>query len=207
MKLFRQTYQVRDGIQHPGLTDTLLHRGICLRAVTSQFPGGRTSEVGMAQESEEERWRRNFNELLQELRVAQTGVQILFAFLLTLVFTARFGELSAVQKNVYLVALLSAAGAVSMIIAPVAYHRMLFRQRRKPEIVRIAHRMASAGLAFLLVSMVSSIYLVVEFMVNRAVAAVVTAVVGVWFALWWGVLPWLRRDEPDSEGGSEPTAG
>ncbi|MBX6356416.1 MAG: amine oxidase [Micromonosporaceae bacterium] len=161
----------------------------------------------MAQESEEERWRRNFNELLQELRVAQTGVQILFAFLLTLVFTARFGELSAVQKNVYLVALLSAAGAVSMIIAPVAYHRMLFRQRRKPEIVRIAHRMASAGLAFLLVSMVSSIYLVVEFMVNRAVAAVVTAVVGVWFALWWGVLPWLRRDEPDSEGGSEPTAG
>jgi cobalamin synthase len=149
----------------------------------------------VAGESEEERWQRNFNELLQELRVAQTGVQILFAFLLTLVFSARFSELSSVQRDVYLVALLSAAGSVSMIIAPVAYHRILFRRRRKPEIVRIAHRMASAGLVFLLVSMVSSVYLVVDFIVNQTAAAIVTAAVGVWFVLWWAVLPWLRREE------------
>ena len=150
----------------------------------------------MAEESEDERWQRNFNELLQELRVAQTGVQILFAFLLTLVFSARFTELSAFQKDVYLVALLSAAGSVSMIIAPVAYHRVLFRQRRKPEIVRTAHRMASAGLAFLLVSMVSSVFLVVDFIVNQTAAAIVATVVGLWFVLWWVVLPLLRREEP-----------
>ena len=155
----------------------------------------------MAEETEEKRWQRNFHELLQELRVAQTGVQILFAFLLALVFSARFSELSEFQQNVYLVALLSAAGAVSMIIAPVAYHRMLFRQRRKPEIVRTAHRMASAGLAFLLVSMVSSVYLVVDFIIDKTAAAVVTTVVGLWFVLWWGVLPWLRRvRDRDDEG-------
>lgn len=155
----------------------------------------------MAEETEEKRWQRNFHELLQELRVAQTGVQILFAFLLALVFSARFSELSEFQQNVYLVALLSAAGAVSMIIAPVAYHRMLFRQRRKPEIVRIAHRMASAGLAFLLVSMVSSVYLVVDFIIDKTAAAVVTIVVGLWFVLWWGVLPGLRRvRDRDDEG-------
>jgi ABC-type multidrug transport system permease subunit len=160
----------------------------------------------VAEESEEERWQRNFNELLQELRVAQTGVQILFAFLLTLVFSARFRELNAFQKDIYLVALLSAAGSVSMIIAPVAYHRMLFRQRRKPEIVRTGHRMASVGLAFLLVSMVSSVYLVVDFILDATTAAVVTTVIGLWFVLWWGVLPWLRRDR-DSGDESEPTAG
>jgi cobalamin synthase len=155
----------------------------------------------VAEETEEKRWQRNFHELLQELRVAQTGVQILFAFLLALVFSARFSELSEFQQNVYLVALLSAAGAVSMIIAPVAYHRMLFRQRRKPEIVRTAHRMASAGLAFLLVSMVSSVYLVVDFIIDKTAAAVVTTVVGLWFVLWWGVLPWLRRvRDRDDEG-------
>jgi O-antigen/teichoic acid export membrane protein len=155
----------------------------------------------VAEETEEKRWQRNFHELLQELRVAQTGVQILFAFLLTLVFSARFSELSEFQQDVYLVALLSAAGAVSMIIAPVAYHRMLFRQRRKPEIVRTAHRMASAGLAFLLVSMVSSVYLVVDFIIDKTAAAVVTTVVGLWFVLWWGVLPWLRRvRDRDDEG-------
>jgi O-antigen/teichoic acid export membrane protein len=158
--------------------------------------------VEESDETEEERWQRNFNELLQELRVAQTGVQILFAFLLSLVFSARFGELSEFQKDVYLVALLSAAGAVSMIIAPVAYHRMLFRQRRKPEIVRIAHRVASAGLAFLLVSMVSSVFLVVDFIVNPTAAVIVTGLVAVWFLLWWGVLPWLRREEADGAGRS-----
>jgi O-antigen/teichoic acid export membrane protein len=158
--------------------------------------GGQKEGFPVAEESEEERWQRNFNELLQELRVAQTGVQILFAFLLTLVFSARFSELSEFQKDVYLVALLSAAGSVSMIIAPVAYHRMLFRQRRKPEIVRTAHRMASAGLAFLLVSMVSSVFLVVDFIVNETAAAIVTTVVGLWFLLWWVVLPLLRREEP-----------
>ncbi len=155
-----------------------------------------------SEETEEERWQRNFNELLQELRVAQTGVQILFAFLLTIVFNARFSELSEYQRDVYLVALLAAAASVSMLIGPVAYHRMLFRQRRKPEIVRIAHRMASAGLAFMVIAMVSSIFLVVDFIVNQIAAGIVTGLVAVWFIVWWGALPWLRREEPDGVGRS-----
>src|SRR5258708_11766918 len=94
-------------------------------------------------ETPDERFDRNWNELLQELRVAQTGVQILFAFLLTLPFSNGFPETTAFQKDVYLVALMSAAFATAMIISPVAFHRALFRQGRKPELVRYAHRMAT----------------------------------------------------------------
>jgi hypothetical protein len=147
------------------------------------------------EESEKERWQRNFSELLQELRVAQTGVQILFAFLLTLVFSARFGELSAFQRDVYVIALLSAAGATALIIGPVAYHRMLFRMGRKPELVRSAHRMASGGLALLLVSMVSSVLLVTDFILDQTVAMILTGAVAAFFVLLWGVLPLWRRIE------------
>jgi hypothetical protein len=144
-------------------------------------------------ESEKERWERNFSDLLQELRVAQTGVQILFAFLLTMVFAAGFAGVDTFDRAVYLVALLSAAGATAMIIAPVAYHRALFQRGLKPQLVRSAHRMALGGLAFLLVSMVSSVLLVTDVILDRWAAILLSAVVGAWLALLWGVLPWLRR--------------
>src|SRR5690349_24583125 len=105
-------------------------------------------------ESEKQRWDRNFADLLQELRVAQTGVQILFAFLLTLPFSSGFTRTTNFQKDTYIVALLAAAAATAMIISPVAFHRALFRQGRKPELVRFAHRVAIGGLAFMLISMV-----------------------------------------------------
>src|SRR3954451_17524891 len=111
-------------------------------------------------EDEKHRWDRNFDDLLQELRVAQTGVQILFAFLLTLPFSNGFPKTTAFQKDVYIVALLAAAFATAMIIAPVAFHRALFRQGRKPELVRYAHKMATGGLSFLLISLISSVLLV-----------------------------------------------
>jgi hypothetical protein len=148
-------------------------------------------------ESEEERWDRNFGDLLQELRVAQTGVQILFAFLLTLPFTARFDATDTFERVTYLVALLAAAAAAAMIIAPVAYHRMLFRQGRKPALVRSAHRMASGGLFFLLVAMVGAILLVTDVMLTRGAAIVLSAVSGAWFVLLWFVLPLARRREGD----------
>jgi hypothetical protein len=148
-------------------------------------------------ESEGERLDRNFGDLLQELRVAQAGVQILFAFLLTLPFGTRFGAVDPFQKGLYMVALLSAAGAAALIIAPVAYHRVLFRRGRKPELVRSAHRMASTGLAFLFVSMIVSILLVTDFVLGRALGLAVTAVAAAWFVLLWWVLPWRHRpDEP-----------
>src|SRR5690348_4865531 len=136
-------------------------------------------------ESERQRARRNFAELLQELRVAQAGVQILFAFLLTLVFSARFEAVDRFGRSVYLVSLITAAFATAMITAPVAYHRALFRRGRKMELVTTAHRMAGGGLFFLAISMISAVLLVTDVLLTRGWALLVTAVVGGWFVLLW----------------------
>ena len=148
----------------------------------------------MSKETEKQRWQRNFADLLQELRVAQTGVQILFAFLLTLPFSAGFEGTTPFQKDVYIVALLAAAGATAMIISPVAFHRALFRQGRKPELVRFAHRMASGGLALMLISMVSAVLLITDFVLDRPIAFVLSAIAAIWFLTLWAVLPFARRN-------------
>ncbi|WP_433344079.1 DUF6328 family protein [Micromonospora sp. CA-111912] len=153
----------------------------------------------MSKETEKQRWQRNFADLLQELRVAQTGVQILFAFLLTLPFSNGFTHTSEFQRDVYIVALLSAAGATAMIISPVAFHRALFRQGRKPELVRFAHRMASGGLAFMLVAMVSAVLLITDFVLDRGIAFVLTGITAVWFLAFWVVLPFARRNWGDDD--------
>ncbi|MEV4619808.1 DUF6328 family protein [Asanoa sp. NPDC049573] len=151
-------------------------------------------------ETPKERWDRNFADLLQELRVAQTGVQILFAFLLTLPFSNGFPRTTEFQRDVYMVSLLSAAAATAMIIAPVAFHRALFRQGRKPELVRFGHRMATGGLAFLLISMVSAVLLITDFILSRTVAIIVSGIAALFFITFWAALPWSRRDwgEPDA---------
>ncbi|WP_405099689.1 DUF6328 family protein [Micromonospora sp. NBC_01412] len=153
----------------------------------------------MSKETEKQRWQRNFADLLQELRVAQTGVQILFAFLLTLPFSNGFTRTSEFQKDVYIVALLSAAGATAMIISPVAFHRALFRQGRKPELVRFAHRMASGGLALMLVSMVSAVLLITDFVLDRGIAFVLTGITAAWFLTFWVALPFARRNWGDDD--------
>jgi len=168
-------------------------------------------------ETEKERWQRNFSDLLQELRVAQTGVQILFAFLLTLPFSSGFPDTNGFQRDVYVVALLAAAAAAALIISPVAFHRALFRRGRKPELVRFAHRMASGGLSLMLVAMVSSVLLVTDFILPRPVAFVLSGLTGVWFLIFWAALPfvhrgWLDGDEEDDEdedgdGGADGGAG
>jgi amino acid permease len=165
-------------------------------------------------ETEKQRWDRNFADLLQELRVAQTGVQILFAFLLTLPFSNGFPKTTAFQKDIYLVALISAAAATAMIIAPVAFHRALFRQGRKPELVRYAHRMATTGVGFLLIAMVSSVLLITDYLLSFWPALILTVFVGAWFLTFWGLIPWFRHhwidedleeeDEESSSGRVEP---
>ncbi|WP_319462959.1 DUF6328 family protein [Micromonospora sp. RTP1Z1] len=153
----------------------------------------------MSKETEKQRWQRNFADLLQELRVAQTGVQILFAFLLTLPFSNGFTRTTEFQRDVYIVALLAAAAATAMIISPVAFHRALFRQGRKPELVRFAHRMASGGLAFMLISMVSAVLLITDFVLTRPVAFLLSGVTALWFLAFWVVLPFARRGWGDGE--------
>ena len=161
-------------------------------------------------ETEKQRWDRNFTDLLQELRVAQTGVQILFAFLLTMPFSAGFSKTTQFQQNVYLVALGGAAFAAAMIISPVAFHRALFRQGRKPELVRYAHRMATGGLAFTLISMVASVLLITDYLLGFAAAMVFTSVAAVVFLTFWAAVPWLRHswiDEEDEEDDEQAAAG
>jgi amino acid permease len=157
----------------------------------------------VTKETEKQRWDRNFADLLQELRVAQTGVQILFAFLLTLPFSAQFPNTTAFQRDVYVVALLGAAFATAMIISPVAFHRALFRQGRKPELVRFAHRMATGGLAFMLVAMVSAVLLITDFLFSLTASLIFTMLTAAVFVTFWAVLPFVRRNWGDENGESE----
>lgn len=150
-------------------------------------------------ETDKQRWDRNFADLLQELRVAQTGVQILFAFLLTLPFSNGFPRTTALQKDIYIVALISAAGATALIIAPVAFHRALFRQGRKPELVRNAHRMATGGLLFLLISMVSSVLLITDYLLSWPMTLILTAATGLFFLSLWVAYPMYRHNWMDED--------
>jgi hypothetical protein len=146
---------------------------------------------------------RNYAELLQEVRVAQTGVQILFAFLLGLAFTQRFAALDAAQRTVYVVALVLSASAAGVLLAPVMYHRLVFRRRLKHHVVLTAHRLAIAGLVLVLLAMIGSVQLAVS-LVLGAGASVLAAAVGLVLAFLWFGLPWLerRRHEHDVDAPS-----
>jgi hypothetical protein len=144
-------------------------------------------------ETDVERLDRNFQDLLQELRVAQAGVQILFAFLLTLAFTQRFTTLNDVERTIYLVSLLAAAAAAALFIGPVAWHRVLFRQRRKQELVTAADRMALGGLVALLVSIAAAVLLIVDVAIGPVAAVLLSGLVTLWYVLLWYVLPLRSR--------------
>jgi hypothetical protein len=131
---------------------------------------------------------RNLAELLQELRVAFTGVQILFAFLLSLAFTQRFTELQGFDIAVYVVALLSTALATMVLIAPVSFHRIVFRRRQKAALVVVADRLLILGLALLIPAICSSVLLILDVVLGRWQAIVgcsITVLVGLvtWYAL------------------------
>jgi hypothetical protein len=138
-----------------------------------------------------ERWDRNLTELLQELRVAQTGVQILFAFLLTLPFTNRFGQVTRFDRGVYVVTIVAAAAATALLIAPVSYHRIVFRQGRKPQLVVIASRLALIGLGCLLVAVLGAVFLAVNVVLGVPAAAGILAGITALFVFLWYVLPFL----------------
>jgi hypothetical protein len=144
-------------------------------------------------ETEAERADRNFSELLQELRVAQTGVQILFAFLLTLPFTQRFHDVDAQERLVYLGTLLATAVATACLIGPVSQHRILFRRQRKREIVETANRLAQIGLIFLFVAVLGSVYLIFELVAGVAIGVAVAVALAVLFIVIWYVQPLLMR--------------
>ena len=140
---------------------------------------------------------RNMIEMLQELRVAQTGVQILFAFLLSLAFTQRFGDIDGVQRWTYVVTLLMTAVTTGLLVAPAAIHRMLFGRGVKAITVQIGHKLFVAGLGALALTLVGAVLLVLDVAVGREFAfwasgAVSVVLVGLWFVL---PLPVRARNE------------
>ncbi|MET9631011.1 DUF6328 family protein [Lentzea sp. NPDC006480] len=144
------------------------------------------SETG---ESHQRRLTRNVNELLQELRVAQAGVQILFGFLLSIAFTDKYASISGHVRVTHLVTVLCAAAAVAFLTAPAAWHRVLFRQGRREEVVRTGNAFALVGLAFLALAMTGTVLLVVEVILPTWAAIVVGALALVVFSGLWFVAP------------------
>jgi Family of unknown function (DUF6328) len=136
---------------------------------------------------------RNLNELLQELRVVLTGVQILFAFLLALAFTARIPEMGTFPVAVYALTLLSTACAAVLLIAPVSYHRTLFRLQRKEQLVAFTDRALQLGLALLLIAITSALLLVLDVVLGRSAAVVGCSAVVVLGLVSWYALPLAQR--------------
>lgn len=140
---------------------------------------------------------RNWNELLQELRVAQTGTQILTGFLLTLPFTNRFAGLDDRQRNLYLAVLLGSVVATGLNVAPVAYHRILFRRHRRRWLVAAANAVARAALVMLALDSAAVVLLVFDVVVDDGTAVWAASGVLVFLLLLWGVVPLVERAASD----------
>lgn len=144
-------------------------------------------------ENELERADRNWEELLGELRVTQTGVAILFSVLLTVPFSTRFDDVTDVQRDTYLAALVLSAATTVTLIAPVAYHRVLFAKGHKPALVLLANRLARLGLALLCLTLGAVLLLVTDVLLDGPVALLVSLSFTVVTALLWFLPPLLLR--------------
>jgi cobalamin synthase len=149
--------------------------------------------------NEEDRRDRQMLELLNELRVALPGVQILFAFLLGLAFTPRFAALTDWQHGVYLATLVCSATSAALLIAPVGYHRTVFRRRLKARLVETGHRYAVAGLVLLLLALVGGVELAASLLIGPW-AALLAGVLSALFATLWFLVPLWHRATQDEPG-------
>lgn len=144
-------------------------------------------------ETESQRLTRNLHELLTEIRVAMPGVQVLFAFLLAVPFQARFADVTDFQRTVYFATFVCAGVATACFIAPTAYHRILFRQGEKSNLVFLASRLAIAGLVALACAMALAVILIADVLYGPPVTVITGAGMAVVFAGLWFVLPLSRR--------------
>jgi hypothetical protein len=145
--------------------------------------------VSEAEESSQRRLARNVNELLQELRVAQAGVQILFGFLLSIAFTEKYTTVSDYIRVTHLITVFCAAVAVAFLTAPAAWHRVLFRQGRREDVVRAGNTFALIGLGFLSLAMTGTVLLLAEVILGDWPSVVVGVIAFVVFAGLWFVVP------------------
>ena len=155
--------------------------------------GGTGEPPDSREESVAQRADRNLAELLQELRVAGLGVQVLFGFLLALPFANRFTQLSSAQRDLYLATLVLAAVATALLVGPVAYHRLVFRQGQKERLVRVASRMAIGGLAAVALAVSAAVLLVTSYVGGGLAAGLIAGFVAILFGLLWFAFPLTRR--------------
>ncbi len=147
---------------------------------------------------------RNWDELLQEIRVTQTGVQILTGFLLTVPFSNRFGDLTTFQRNVYLAVLAGSVLTTGLVVAPVAMHRVLFRRRRRELLVESGNRFAMAGLAMLALTVSGVVLLVVDIVLGSPQGWVAGGAILLMLTVLWAVVPRVADRLDDSPRNAPP---
>ncbi|MEV6431652.1 DUF6328 family protein [Nocardia sp. NPDC051463] len=152
-----------------------------------------TSDRNPRGETESQQLDRNWESLIQELRVVQTGVQFLIGALLILPFQTGFATLSHPLRLLYLATVAAAVTAMISLVAPVSWHRILFRRHRMGNVVEAAHRCAMAGIALFGVSLIGAVVLVVDVVEDTTEGAIAGVVVVVLFAAAWVVAPWRWR--------------
>lgn len=145
-----------------------------------------------ASESRDERLNRELLELLNELRVVLPGVQVLFAFLLTLPFTSRFAELSDLNRNVYFATFLSTMASSAFLMTPTAFHRIRFRQSDKEWLLTLCNRTAIVGLVGLALSLSGAVLLVADLVFGNTAAVIASAATAMLISALWFVLPIVR---------------
>ena len=151
------------------------------------------NDDGSNGEDKRERINRELIELLNELRVALPGVQVLFAFLLILPFNPGFQKITSTERYVYFGSFIAAAVATALLIAPSSYHRIRFRAHDKERMLFTSNRLAIAGMAFLAMAISGVVFLITDFLFSELTAALVTAAVAAWFAWLWYGLPLSRK--------------
>jgi cation transport ATPase len=156
-------------------------------------PATEPAEEADRSDEEQERLNRQMTELLNELRVAMPGVQVLFAFLLAVPFQQRFETVDAFQRDVYLFTLLAAATATAFLVAPSAYHRIAFQEHEKERIIHMGTRQFVCGIVALAVAMTGAVLLVTDVLFKAATTIVVVVCVAALFAwLWFGIGLWRK---------------
>jgi O-antigen/teichoic acid export membrane protein len=150
-------------------------------------------ETDFPQESEAARNNRNLSDLLQELRVAGLGVQVLFGFLLALPFTVRFKQLDGSERALYQLSLVCAAFATALLVSPVAYHRWIFRRHEKARLLRYANVQAILGLAMVSIAVCTAVWMVLLFVGVGWPIGPLAGIATASFALLWFVLPLADR--------------
>ena len=144
-------------------------------------------------ESEYERTARELGELLQELRVALPGVQVLFAFLLTVPFSTRFGSVSPLQEAIFFATLVCTALSAGLLLAPSAHHRLLWRQHAREHRLRVANRFAITGMILLALAMMGTVFVITDVLFGSISASVTAVLIAAFFLYVWFVVPMQYR--------------